>query len=264
MMEDFSRYNGGGTELRRAQERLLEMLVEFDRICKKHDISYFLSGGSCLGAVRHKGFIPWDDDVDIDVWHTDYKRLERILPNELSAGFAMQTPKTDRACYRFYMKIVDKNSYVKYPDNRRRETLEHKGLAIDVLPLRPVFSFKLKSVIDRFYRPAFSVVKTQQANSRFKLFLSYLLWPTMAAFADLARLVDWLFSKSKVSHDYGTGMTPKLMYAMLFPTCELSFEGYMLSGPAKPHEYLQELYGNYLVIPPVGSRESHAEIIRVR
>jgi len=56
--EDFSDYNGEGTVLRKAQLRLLEMLVEFDRICKKHDIQYFLSGGTCLGAVRHGGFIP--------------------------------------------------------------------------------------------------------------------------------------------------------------------------------------------------------------
>lgn len=263
MKEDFSRYNGNGTELRRAQLRLLEMLVDFDRICKKHNIPYFLSGGTCLGAIRHEGFIPWDDDVDIDVWHTDYKRLEKILPTELSESYVMQTSKSDKACYRFYMKIVDKNSYVKYPDNRRRQTLQHEGLAIDILPLRSVFSFRVKRAIDRIYRPAFAVVKTHQTDSKSKLLLSYVLWPTMALVASTARLVDWLCSKEKVSHDYGTGMTPKLTYSTLFPTRELSFEGHKFSGPAKPHDYLQDLYGDYLVIPPVWARESHAELIRV-
>ena len=73
--EEFSKYNGEGTPLRMAQLRMLAILVEVDKICRKHNITYWLDYGTLLGAVRHKGFIPWDDDVDIAMPRPDYETL---------------------------------------------------------------------------------------------------------------------------------------------------------------------------------------------
>src|SRR5690554_697940 len=87
-------YNPEGSTLRKAQIRLLDILIEFDRICRKHGIDYFISGGTCLGAVRHGGFIPWDDDIDIDVWHADYQKLEEALQAELPGWIKLQNAKT--------------------------------------------------------------------------------------------------------------------------------------------------------------------------
>ena len=78
-MEDFSKYNPEGSTLRKAQLRMLEILKEIDKICKKHHITYWLDGGTMLGCARHKGFIPWDDDLDIAVFEEDYERLLHIL-----------------------------------------------------------------------------------------------------------------------------------------------------------------------------------------
>ena len=82
-MEDFSQYNPEGSTLRKAQMRMLEMLVEVDTICRKHNIPYWIDFGTLLGAVRHKGFIPWDDDMDISVYEKDYNRLREVLVKEL-------------------------------------------------------------------------------------------------------------------------------------------------------------------------------------
>ena len=77
------RFNPEGSMLRRQQMRMLEILLEVDRICKKHDIPYWLSSGTLIGAMRHDGFIPWDDDLDIEMLRSDYLRLMEVLPKEL-------------------------------------------------------------------------------------------------------------------------------------------------------------------------------------
>ena len=69
--------------LQEAQLRMLEMLCEIDRICKKYDIKYWLDAGTLLGAIRHKGFIPWDDDIDIGMIREDYRKFKSIVKGEL-------------------------------------------------------------------------------------------------------------------------------------------------------------------------------------
>src|SRR5690554_1871247 len=117
-MEEFSKYNGEGTTLRKAQLRLLEMLIQVDRICKKHNIRYWLDGGWALGAVRHGGFIPWDDDVDIALLRDDYLKLISILPDELPDMYALQNRETEPKFHMLYSRIVDKNSFVDYGEKR--------------------------------------------------------------------------------------------------------------------------------------------------
>ena len=73
----------------------LEILKEFDRICKKNNLSYSLNSGTMLGAIRHKGFIPWDDDIDVMMPAKDYKKLCKIAPKQLDSKFFLQTSYTD-------------------------------------------------------------------------------------------------------------------------------------------------------------------------
>ena len=88
-------YNPEGSELRRLQLRMLDMLVVVDEICRRHDIPYWIEGGTLLGAVRHEGFIPWDDDLDIALMKKDYVRLLKCLKEELPAQYRLQTHETD-------------------------------------------------------------------------------------------------------------------------------------------------------------------------
>ena len=78
-----AKYNPKDSQLWRMQQRMLEVLEVLDDICRRNGISYWLSGGSMLGAVRHQGFIPWDDDLDIEMLRPDFERLMKILPHEL-------------------------------------------------------------------------------------------------------------------------------------------------------------------------------------
>lgn len=89
------RFNPDGSLLRRQQLRMLELLEVIDVICRKHQIPYWLSSGTLIGAARHKGFIPWDDDLDIEMLRSDYLRLLKVLPQELPDNLALQTNETD-------------------------------------------------------------------------------------------------------------------------------------------------------------------------
>lgn len=262
--ENFSKYNGEETTLRKAQLRLLDMLVVFDDICKKHDIPYFISGGTCLGAIRHRGFIPWDDDIDIDVWHTDYQRLKVILPKELPSYYVMQTVETDKTFYRLFMKIVDMNSKVIYPENTHREKLLNQGLSVDIFPLNKTLSYYLKFQFDRVYATPFKLIRVH-GTSLPLLVLSYFLFPLSLIMKPFIELLNKFAPKEKISHALGTKMTPKLCYSECFPPKEILFEGKIFLGPAKPHEYLLSLYGeSYMLIPHESKRAVHALRIEIQ
>ena len=86
-------YNPEGSQLRKAQLRMLEMMKFVDKTCRKYNIPYWLDSGTLLGAVRHKGFIPWDDDVDIGMMRKDIKRFIRAVEKENNPNFVVQTKK---------------------------------------------------------------------------------------------------------------------------------------------------------------------------
>ena len=130
MPEDFSKYNGEGTLLRKAQLRMLDILVEVDKICRKHKITYWLEGGTCLGAIRHQGFIPWDDDIDISVMRKDYKRLSRILKEELPENLVFQDETTEKKYPSKMAKVRDRHSY--FEEQEVKLPLKEQGIFIDI------------------------------------------------------------------------------------------------------------------------------------
>ena len=91
-----ARFNPEGSPLRRQQLVMLDMVRALDGICKEHGIPYFLYGGTLLGAIRHNGFIPWDDDLDVAMLRSDYQRLVKVLPDELPEHIVLQTNDTDK------------------------------------------------------------------------------------------------------------------------------------------------------------------------
>lgn len=110
----------------------LDMLIELDRICKKHGIQYFLIGGTLLGAVRHKGFIPWDDDIDVGMMRSDYERFLE-LSSEFKDPYFLQTPYTDDGYFFSFAKVRNGNSAsISIPFRFERF---NQGIALDVFPV---------------------------------------------------------------------------------------------------------------------------------
>lgn len=110
----------------------LDMLIELDRICKKHGIQYFLIGGTLLGAVRHKGFIPWDDDIDVGMMRSDYERFLE-LSSEFKDPYFLQTPYTDDGYFFSFAKVRNGNSAsISIPFRFERF---NQGISIDIFPV---------------------------------------------------------------------------------------------------------------------------------
>ena len=117
--------------LRACQLKQLSILEEMDRICQKHHLTYWLDGGTLLGAVRHGGFIPWDDDIDIGMPLADMQKFIEVAPDELSEGLFLQTPQSDPSSKEPIIKVRDLNSlYVEFGDNFNADY--QKGLFVDI------------------------------------------------------------------------------------------------------------------------------------
>jgi lipopolysaccharide cholinephosphotransferase len=129
-MEDLSLYNPEGSVLRKAQMRMLEMLDAFVEICDRHHITYWIACGTLLGARRHQGFIPWDDDLDVYVMQKDYKKLSSVLQKELPERFKLQARETDKQYWFFHSKLRDTKSLLY--DKMR---FVDKGIFVDLFPI---------------------------------------------------------------------------------------------------------------------------------
>ncbi len=127
--------------IRDLQMVCLDILKEVDRVCKKHNILYWLEGGTMLGAVRHRGFIPWDDDLDIAMFRDDYNRFCEIAPQELKSGYFLQTRKTDPEYPHFFAKVRKDNTMIDLKPFRLLNI--HQGIFVDIFPVDRISDKKI-------------------------------------------------------------------------------------------------------------------------
>lgn len=113
----------------------IDLLVELDRVCKENGITYWVNGGTMLGAARHKGFIPWDDDIDVMVPRRDYIKLCKIAPNKFSFPYFFQTEYTDPTSFRTHAQLRNsRTTAILSYDFKKRSTF-NQGIFIDIFPL---------------------------------------------------------------------------------------------------------------------------------
>lgn len=129
---EFNTYNSDdNSELRKLQLVTLDIIKLFADICDKHGLRYFMVGGTMLGAVRHKGFIPWDDDADIGMPREDYEKLLKIVRAELPEGYSFLNYKSDKDYNRYFSRIVNDKVRI-YNNSNSREIIENVWL--DIFP----------------------------------------------------------------------------------------------------------------------------------
>lgn len=123
------------SDMKKAWAVMLDLLVEFDRVCKKNGIKYFASGGTMLGAIRHKGFIPWDDDIDLMMFREDYDKLLEIGPKEFQHPYFFQNKLTDPCCVDLISKLRNTETTALMLNEVGTKFEYNRGIFIDIFPL---------------------------------------------------------------------------------------------------------------------------------
>ena len=265
--------------IRQVQLTQLEILIEVDNLCRKHDIQYFLTSGTLLGAVRHKGFIPWDDDIDIGMHRKDYDRFLEIANKELDEKYFCQSIYSETNYHLPYAKIrKNKTRYVeagiKYLDI-------NKGVYIDVFPIDKVPDNIIARFIHRrefyiLYRivlaksgigsPDDRRILKRIAYGMLKIFSIPFKKRNILLYMD-QRMKKYAGNKTRYVTSMGSayGYTREIMPVCIYESiAEIEFEGQLLYAPSQPHEYLTRLYGDYMTPPPVGQRENRHGVIEVK
>ena len=258
-MEDFSKYNGDGSTLRQMQLRLLDIMVEIDKVCRKHDIKYWIDFGSLLGAVRHGGFIPWDDDLDIAMPKEDFERFKKNAPKELPDNLFLQTPETDSSFLMPILKVRDKNSlFITKHEDFTKEY--NKGLYIDIFIVTeyPKVSKKTRKFLLGWISKVnwFMGIKH---NVTLKNHLAVITFPIIK----YSCLFVWKLLCLKPKKQIGYDVTRYCPYCCsypkewIYPLSEVTFEQHSFFAPHQPDQYLNSIYPNFMQLPPEEKRVTH-------
>lgn len=256
------RFNPEGSLLRRQQKRMIELLLELDRICKKHHIKYWLIGGTLLGAARHKGFIPWDDDMDVQMFREDYLRLIKILPEELPANMALQCRQTDCNYFFQYAKLRDRRSFLDENTGYDR-IFKERGIYLDIFPIdqHPKWMQKLSmNTIGHCYKilkrkDITDAIICQKISSIVNI-NEKILFPLLRALSKI--------TKGPYLDALGVPFIVERNIDDILPLRTADFEGYQLPVPKNYDKVLRDQYGDYMVLPDISKVNLHVRKLEIK
>ena len=272
-------------KLKDAQDASLEILLEVDRICRKHGIRYMLDAGTLLGAVRHKGFIPWDDDVDLAMTRENFELFRKAAEEELADSMQLVMPDSFQGGEVFY----DFTPRIIYLNSRRHVVSEEMDFYEGKLNHLWADIFILDNIPDRGLADSMTCLR-QKILYGYAMAHRYHLDLSKYSESD-RRKVEFLTKRGKnrsmkeifreqeaLSVKYNDRQTSRLYYSNYQPDfmqdtierewigelTELEFEGHMLMAPKGWHEVLTVIYGDYMQLPPEEQRvPSHSDDLEV-
>lgn len=265
-------------EFRRMQLLELDMLCEIDRVCRKHNIKYALYGGSLLGAIRHKGYIPWDDDADIAMLREEYEKFKEVA-HEMDPSICYFQDNTNDQHYRWgYGKV--RRTGTKYIRVGQEHLKCKTGVFVDIFPFDDIPMCTLGQMIQDFHcyflrKTTWSEVGRVHTRGLKKL------WFTL-----LSKIpIRWVFNQLNFYHKRSKNHTPNKVRCLLFTAPgklyyksesikdrygipkewllnleEYDFEGKKLFGIKEYDAFLKFTYRNYMQLPPIEKRIQHSPV----
>ena len=238
------------------QLSLIDIFAEVIRVMDKHDLKYALVAGTLLGAIRHKGFIPWDDDLDIIMPRDDYEKFREIAPKELNPKYFFQDYSTDPAFPSIYAKVRNNETTLIENGYRNIKDMNH-GVFIDIF------------VADRYKESS----KNNSRKKIIKLCNNVLLFQKITNVNKVVRMVSRLFPRTlmfKIAEKVSIKMDSEkgndkyiIINQYVMPDgifdemIEVPFENLNVKIPKNYDELLSDMFGDYMKLPPEDQRHSH-------
>ena len=263
--------------MKRLHSVLIELLDYIDEVCREQNIEYFLNCGSVLGAIRHKGFIPWDDDIDVMLPRDSYDRLIKYLSQNKNSKYFLQNEKSEPNYYSLFSKL--RKIGTVFLESGTEGLFNNNGIYVDIFPLDfsdsiSGFSYKFDCIRIRLIKHALrfryckkTYKKTHGVISYLVSLIScipYIFFNTEYLFKEANRLMQ---KRNKRPHNYVISYTG--IYSMeketmpakvYYPSKRVEFEGEMYPVCNDYEYYLRHYYGDYMKLPPEEKRHTHEPV----
>lgn len=263
--------------LKEIQTRQLELAIEIDKMCQRNNITYYLISGSCLGAVRHGGFIPWDDDIDIALMRKDYDRFIDLFDKEFDPSKYILTNDEREAQFTPSLsRIIFKGTELDEPQFSHLNF--NKGMFLDVFPLDNVpndmekrmqqerelrhinklIHYKIWAKSTGRFSWIKNLTKTIRTIALLPISLKSLKQQRYGIITRYKNTNTECVSSMASKYGYSKHIMPRNVYGN---PSRMDFDGYKLPFPEQAHEHLRRLFGeNYMVIPPEAKREKPTRV----
>lgn len=256
----------------------LNMALEVKRICEKHSINYFIIAGTLLGAVRHKGFIPWDDDMDLGMLREDYEKFVKVSEKELNKEYFLQSWDTDKHFGLPIIKIRKNNTL--FIEKNSANIPMHQGIYIDIFPFDNVPNNSNKKKLQNIYTYIYKRLIFAK--------LGYILWTNenrikktiyyfikiISKLYTIEKLKFLLEKEMKKYNNHKTNLVvtfggaygykkETINRAWIDELEEIYFHNKAFMSFKKSEEYLRYFYGDYMTLPPMDKRENRHGIVKI-
>ena len=262
------------TTIRDVQNKILDIMKYIDGLCRENNIKYFIMGGTALGAVRHGGFIPWDDDLDIFMTPDQYERFKTVFEKQISDQFVLQEWKTTPD-YLEYAKVrMNGTTFIEHVYADRKDL--HQGIYVDIMILHKVPDSIFVQKRNYLYSKFVTLYGLSQRNWKPKtklqaVVLASLKFLPCKALAKLCYRGIYKYDQLEYNYKYSYWITKAKFRNGLFDKeffdepVDVPFEDTFLLGSKNIKEYLEYRYGDYMKLPSEEERKSvvHAEIYDV-
>ena len=244
--------------VKQVQEKILEVMLYIDTLCRKNNITYCIMGGTALGAVRHKGFIPWDDDLDIFMTPSEYQRFKTVFVKDKSEHFIIQEWSTVEG-YLEYAKVrMNNTTFIE--ENFKDRIDMHHGIYVDIMILHKAPNKKLVQKLVYYQSKFVTLYALSQRNWKPKTKVQEIVLKSLK-FLPCKSMAKWsyknIYRYDNLENDYCWCyfITPAKFKSGIFDAeffdsvKEIDFEGHKLLAPEKIQEYLKYRYGDFMKLP---------------